>query len=249
MTLLENKYEPPSVLSKKSPPPLPKSQDKEMDHRLSEENDMLRRQLQEAQQAAKKQRKALARKNKILTKRLETQEKERATWQPLLSVKDRELKTLSNDSTQLETQLTEVEQQKTRLREQHTALSGEKRLAVEEQQRLEVAQQQQKVDCGQRLREQQTTLDSGIEKNRQLNSQVADNQPKAKALEGELKRTQSQLADLRQHITQLAVDRRCDQTATQRKMEALQKEVARLRALLPQQRLDSQRSEFSFPPP
>jgi hypothetical protein len=231
---VESKSESLSTPPKECLISLPKMADKKEDLRLAEENEKLRRQLQQAQQAAKKQRKTLTLKNKKLDKRLEKQKQEKTVYEQLLSITAMELKQLVKESTQLKTQLTEAQHRKTLLEQQQVALSEETRLALEAQKRREVAQREQEADWGRQLREQQSTLDSVIRQNQPFKMQVADNQHVAETLEVELKRTQMQLNNANKQMSQQTLDRKCDETAKSRKIESLQNEVERLRSLLPE---------------
>jgi hypothetical protein len=223
----------PSVPPKGRPTSLPKMADKKEDNRLTEDNEKLRRQIQEVQQAAKQQHKALVKKSKKLAKCLEKQTQETTAREQLLTIKEMELKPLVDQSTRLKTELTETQHRGALLMQQQVKLSKEKRLALEEQKRQEVTQQERETGWNQQIREQKTTLDSVLEQNRQFKIQMTDNQHTAKALEVELKRTQIQLGDARKQMSQQALDKKCDETAKFRKIESLQSEVERLRALLP----------------
>jgi hypothetical protein len=245
---IESKSVNPSAPPTKCPTPLPKLADKKEDNHLAEDNEKLRRQIQEVQQAAKKQRKTLAKKSKQLSKRLEKQTQEKTAFEQLLSTKEMELKQLTRESTQLKTELTEVQHRETLLMQQQVKLSEEKRLALEKQTRREVTQQERETSWKQQIREQKTASESLIEQNRQFKTQVADNQRTAKALEVELKRTQTQLDDASKQMSRQALDRKCDETAKSRKIESLQNEVERLRTLLPPEPTSGlQKSEFLFP--
>jgi hypothetical protein len=245
--LIESKSETPSVPPTERPTSLPKLADKKENNRLAEDNEKLLRQIQEVQQAAKKQRKALVKKSKKLTKQLEKQTQEKTECEQLLNTKDMELKQLAGESLRLKTELTETQHRGTLLMQQQAKLSEEKRLALEEQQQREVTQQERETGWNQQIREQKTAVDGVIEQNRQFKIQVADNQQSAKTLEMELKRTQIQLDDASKQMSHQSLDKKCDETAKFRKIESLQNEVERLRALLPPEPTSGrQQSEFLF---
>ena len=204
---------------------------------LTVENEKLQQQLQETQQAAKKQQKNLIRKNKRLTQQRDKWEEEKIKLNELLQAKETEIKDLVSQNMQLKTQrVDEAKRQEAMLIKKQA-----------EQDRQNAAQRQQEITWGQRLREQQTALHSVSTKNSLLRKQVADSQSVVKELEKELKQTTVQLTDAETQIRHQKIERECDKTAMLKKTQALQSEVERLRALLSIQRPSSGRGPgFSF---
>lgn len=225
---------------RQAPPPV---EEKKTTDLLREQNETLQQQLRETEQVTKNQHKALIRKNKRLTQQMKKWEKEKTEFDQSLKTKKAETKVLTNQNAQLKTQLAEIKQQKVELEQARAALAAELSQVTAEREQQKIERQQRESTWGERLRERQTAFHSVSAENRRLRVQITDSQSTVKELDKALKQTAAQLVQ----ITRQASDSACDNTAVSKKIQALQQEIGRLRALLSAQTPASRQGPgFSF---
>ncbi len=196
-------------------------------------NKDLLRELQETEAEIKVRQDTVQRRHQQLIQQLEKYEKGKMKFDQTQKAQDFEVKELTEQNEWLKTQIADAEHQGSLLQQAQRELAEKLQQSKTEGEQRIAEQQRQTDRWGQQVRERQMSLSSVLSENRRLRTQMAESQPLVQSLEQELKQMQKELTAAQKQIAQQTMEIKCDQTAASKKLESLQREIARWRALQP----------------